>query len=119
MDLPESRQRKNLLFDFYEALLTQKQREVFTMHFMEDNSLVEIGDAMGITPQAVADMLRRINERLNHYDKQLGLVEKFEHQKAVAAKIKLILGDLEKTHETPEIAAITKQIRRQLDTITS
>jgi len=119
MDLPEARQHKNLLYDFYEALLTQRQREIFTMHYMEDCSLVEIGEAMGITPQAVADMLKRTTGRLNHYDKLLGLVEKFESQQATTARIRLVLDDLENNPETPEINALILQIRRLVDNLIS
>ena len=103
-DLPETRQRKNLLFDFYETLLTDRQREIFTLHHMDDCSLVEIGDAMGITPQAVADMLKRTNKRLSHYDKLLGLVEKHQSQQVAAAEIKTFLGELRKSHNIPETA---------------
>ncbi|MCL2224192.1 MAG: hypothetical protein FWB96_04395 [Defluviitaleaceae bacterium] len=119
MDLPETRQQKNLRFDFYEALLTAKQREVFTMHYMEDNSLAEIGAYMEITPQAVADMLKRVNGRLNHYDKLLGLVEKSENQQAFASKINLALDDLESNPHTTERGAIIAQIRRLLNSLTS
>lgn len=117
MDLPEARQRKNLLFDFYENLLTQRQREIFSMHYMEDCSLAEVGAATGITPQAVADMLRRVNTRLEHYDKRLGLVEKHESRKFAAKKIRLLLDDLENKPDTPEILAIITQLRRQLDSL--
>jgi predicted DNA-binding protein YlxM (UPF0122 family) len=117
MDLPEKRSHKNLLFDFYEQLLTDKQREVFAMHYMEDNSLAEIGEAMGITPQAVADMLKRVNGRLTHYDKLLGLVEKSENQKIFAARITHALNDLEANPNTTERGAIITQIRRLLDNL--
>jgi hypothetical protein len=119
MDLPEARQKKNLLFDFYESLLTPRQREIFTMHFMEDCSLVEIGGAMNITPQAVADMLKRTVKRLEHYDKLLGLVEKFENQQSAAARIKMILSDWEKNPDTSEVGAIILQIRRMVDNLVS
>lgn len=119
MDLPEARQRKNLLFDFYEALLTPRQREVFTMHYMEDNSLAEIGSAMNITPQAVADMLKRVNGRLAYYDGLLGLLGKSQNQKTTVAKIKLTLQNLESTPNTSEKDAIITQIHRLLDNLTS
>ena len=119
LKLAEARQQKNLLFDFYESLLTAKQREVFTMHYMEDNSLAEIGDYMGITPQAVADMLKRVNGRLNHYDKLLCMAEKFKNQQALASKINLALNDLEQNPETSERGAIIAQIRRLLKNLTS
>jgi predicted DNA-binding protein YlxM (UPF0122 family) len=113
-DLPENRQHKNVLFDFYEAMLTDKQREIFTMHYMEDNSLAEIGSCMGITPQAVADMLKRVNKRLLHYESLLCMAEKHRQQQALAAKINLALTDLADNPETPERGAIIAQVRRLL-----
>ncbi|MCL2839831.1 MAG: DNA-binding protein [Defluviitaleaceae bacterium] len=84
-DLPAVRQHKNLLFDFYGALLTERQREVFAMHYMEDCSHAEIGASMGITPQAVADLLKRSLGRLNRYEELLCLVAKYmTHQKIIA-----------------------------------
>lgn len=119
MDLPEARRRKAVLFDFYEALLTPRQREVFVMHFMEDNSLAEIGEATGTTPQAVADMLKRVNGRLNHYDKLLGLVEKHEALQNAVAQIRLSLDGLEDavSPHDPEIKSMISQIRVYLGTI--
>jgi predicted DNA-binding protein YlxM (UPF0122 family) len=99
MDLPEARQHKNLLFDFYENLLTQKQRDIFTMHCMEDCSLAEIGSMMGTTSQAVSDLLKRTAKRLSGYEKQLGLVEKHKNQQAAAEKIK---HELEKLKIPPD-----------------
>ncbi|MCL2371788.1 MAG: DNA-binding protein [Defluviitaleaceae bacterium] len=85
-NLPEARQHKNLLYDFYGALLTKKQNEIYAMHHEDDNSLAEIGSHFGITPQAVADTIKRANGKFNSYEEKLGLVKKFiTQQKAVAA----------------------------------
>ena len=35
----------SLLFDFYGALLTDKQKESLRLHLFEDFSLAEVGDA--------------------------------------------------------------------------
>jgi len=115
MNLPESRQRKNLLYDFYESLLTQRQREIFAMHYMEDCSLAEIGTAAGITPQAVADILKRTATRLEHYDKRLGLIERHENRKFDAKKIQLLLEDLEQNPSQSSV--IISQIRRHLENL--
>jgi predicted DNA-binding protein YlxM (UPF0122 family) len=119
MELPKKKKKKNLLFDFYEVLLTAKQREIFSMHYMEDNSLAEIGQQMGTTPQAVADMLRRVNGRLAHYDKLLGMVEKHKNQQVLAARVNHALDDLESNPNTPERTAIIAQIRRLVTTLTN
>jgi predicted DNA-binding protein YlxM (UPF0122 family) len=119
MDLPETRQQKILLFDFYEALLTHKQCEIFKMHYMEDNSLSEVGDRAGITPQGVSDMLKRVNKRLDYYERILGMASKHNQQQAIAARINIALNDLEKNPDTPERGAIISQIRRHLNNLAS
>ncbi|MCL1845160.1 MAG: DNA-binding protein [Defluviitaleaceae bacterium] len=117
MNLPETRQRKNLLYDFYENLLTHRQREIFAMHHMDDCSLAEIGATEGITPQAVADILKRSGTRLEYYDKRLGLIEKHENRKTDVRKIRLLLEDFENNPQTPEAPAIISQIRRHLENL--
>jgi predicted DNA-binding protein YlxM (UPF0122 family) len=85
--LPATVQQKNLLYDFYGGLLTEKQRAFFIMHYMDDLSLAEIGEHSGITPQAVADLLKRANRLLDGYEAKLGLVEKFKRQGEILKKI--------------------------------
>ena len=85
--LNEQLQHYNLLFDFYGELLTQKQREYFTMYYMEDNSLSEVGERCGVTPQAAADILKRTVKILKRYDDALGLIEKYGEQKSALAKM--------------------------------
>jgi len=93
VNLPDITQEKNLLFDFYESLLTDKQREVYTMYYAEDYSLAEIGNMLNITPQAVADILKRTNTWLTNYENKLGLVQKFETQKKIIKELLAILEE--------------------------
>lgn len=69
--------RKALLFDFYGPLLTEKQREVYDYAVGEDMSLGEIAETMGVSRQAVHDMVRRTGKILEEYESKLGLAEKF------------------------------------------
>ena len=94
-DLPTTRAYKNMLFDFYGALLTEKQRDIYTMHHDDDCSLAEIGNTLGVTPQAVADMLKRADGKLNRYEEKLGLVQKHRDQQTCAADIAIMLDKLE------------------------
>lgn len=66
-----------LLYDFYGELLTEKQRKIFEMHFYDDLSLGEIGEAEGISRQGVFRQLKRCEASLNEYESKLKLVEKF------------------------------------------
>jgi len=93
VDLPQKMLQGNLLFDFYETLLTEKQREIYTMHYAEDYSLSEIADTQGITPQAVADLLKRVNARFDDYEEKLGLVKKFHSQQLLVKELALLLEE--------------------------
>jgi len=110
MDLPAARQHRNLLFDFYGALLTERQREVFSMHHMEDCSLAEIGAGIGVTPQAVADLLKRSLGRLNRYEAKLGLVAKYAAHRDTINELHNALAELE------DSAPVTR-IRELVDTL--
>ncbi|MCL2216627.1 MAG: DNA-binding protein [Defluviitaleaceae bacterium] len=117
LDLPAARQHKNMLFDFYGALLTERQREIFAMHHMEDNSLAEIGATMGVTPQAVADLLKRSAARLNRYEEQLGLVKKHISNQSLIEEINRALLELEALG-MEDAAAIAVRIRKLVETLT-
>jgi len=83
----EARQYKNMMFDFYGSLLTEKQREIFTMHYDEDCSLGEISKVAEVTPQAVADILKRTNKKLYQYEEKLGLLKKYRFQQELLIEI--------------------------------
>ena len=88
------REHKILLYDFYGALLTDRQRDVFTMHHMEDCSLAEVGETLGITPQAVSDMLRRTMQQLYKYEDKLRLAERHQAQKVIIQRLYTALDAL-------------------------
>lgn len=53
-----------LLYDFYGELLTEKQKQVFDLHYQDDLSLSEIGEELSISRQAVRDQLKRTEKSL-------------------------------------------------------
>ena len=53
-----------LLYDFYGELLTEKQKQVFDLHYQDDLSLSEIGEELSISRQAVRDQLKRTEKIL-------------------------------------------------------
>ena len=67
----------SLLFDFYEELLTNRQREIFSLYFYEDFSLSEVSEKMGITRQAVNNQLIRTKSQLQKYENILGMVTSY------------------------------------------
>lgn len=79
--LLEKTTRMNFLFDFYQALLTDKQRSYMELYYLDDHSLGEIADSYGISRQAVYDNIRRTEAMLEEYEDKLRLLEKFQQRK--------------------------------------
>lgn len=73
----------SLLFDFYGALLTEKQRDIFAMYYDEDLSLGEIAENEGITRQGVRDALVRAENTLRDTERKLGLRERYGRMESV------------------------------------
>ena len=61
-----------LLYDYYGALLTQRQRECFELRYNEDLSLGEIGEELGISRQGVYDNLSRTEALLRNMEQKTG-----------------------------------------------
>lgn len=70
--------RVTMLYDFYGALLTEKQRSYLEMHYLNDLSLSEIAEETHISRQAVHDNIRRAETALEEYEQALRLVERHQ-----------------------------------------
>lgn len=66
--------KKALLYDLYGAFLTKKQRRAIDLNCNHDYSLSEISALMGVSRQAVHDLIKRGSETLNEMDDKLGLI---------------------------------------------
>ena len=93
----QDRIRLNMLYDFYWNLLTQKQKDLFELHFKYDLSLGEIAANFQISRQAVYDLLRRTSLQLNNYEERLQLLAKHAQRQHNIAQLEqaLAAGDLE------------------------
>lgn len=77
----------SLLLDFYGDLLTDRQRNATDLYFNEDLSLSEIAEHTGITRQGVRDAIERAKALLFSMEETLGLSDKFNEIKSLAAQI--------------------------------
>jgi len=77
-----------LLADFYGPLLTEKQRNVWDLHYQQDLSLAEIAKVEQISRQAIHDLIKRTERILVEYEEKLGLVQRFwaEREKLMEVK---------------------------------
>ena len=79
--------QKTLLYDFYGEMLTNRQQEVFEDYYLNDLSLGEIADELGISRAAVHDNLKRCEKALNNFEDKLKLINKFIDNKKVIKTI--------------------------------
>lgn len=87
--------RMNYLFDFYQTLLTNKQRNYLELFYLEDYSLSEIADTFNVSRQAVYDNIRRTGDLVEDYEKKLELYQKFEQRREIYDEMKQHLSNPE------------------------
>ncbi|HDD2797143.1 TPA: putative DNA-binding protein [Staphylococcus aureus] len=87
--------RMNYLFDFYQSLLTNKQRNYLELFYLEDYSLSEIADTFNVSRQAVYDNIRRTGDLVEDYEKKLELYQKFEQRREIYDEMKQHLSNTE------------------------
>lgn len=83
--------RIGLLFDFYGALLTERQQEMIKLYYYHDLSLGEIADEYKISRQAVYDNLKRSEDSLEEYEEQLNLVQKHKERQVKIEDLKKVV----------------------------
>ena len=98
-----------LLYDYYGGMLTDKQKECFDMRYNQDLSLGEIGEALGVSRQAVCDNLARTEALLRRMEENIGCVSRsLKSRKAVRS----ILETAEKLRDYPDpaVSALAREI---------
>jgi Uncharacterized protein conserved in bacteria len=83
-----------LLADFYGPLLTEKQQNVWDLHYQQDLSLAEIADTEHISRQAIYDLLKRTERILAEYEEKLGLVQRFWIERQKLMEVQALLKEL-------------------------
>ena len=86
MDI-EKNERINALFEFYQPLLTKKQNEYIQLYYADDYSLGEIAEEFEVSRQAVYDNIHRSEKAMESYEAKLGLVARYQKERAVLADI--------------------------------
>ncbi len=76
----------NELFDIYENILSDHEKEVFKDYYQDDLSLQEIADNNNVTRNAihktlknVEDKLKDIEEKLNFYKKRIKILKAIDN----------------------------------------
>lgn len=102
--------RMNYLFDFYQSLLTQKQRSYMSLYYLDDLSLGEIAEEFDVSRQAVYDNIKRTEAMLEEYEDKLVLLQKFQERQRLVAKLKQLLSEEE--HVNEEMKQVVEAIEK-------
>ncbi|QED47515.1 putative DNA-binding protein [Cytobacillus dafuensis] len=89
----EKTTRMNYLYDFYQSLLTPKQRSYMSLYYLDDFSLGEIADEYDVSRQAVYDNIKRTEAMLEEYEEKLLLFQKFQKRSKLISSLKEILNE--------------------------
>ena len=103
------------LYDFYGELLTERQQQVYESVVLEDYSLSEVAEDLGISRQGVHDLLKRCDKIMAGYEEKLKLVYKFSATKEKVNEIKKIALRIDaKSQDAVLIASIANEILEEL-----
>ncbi|AHI56313.1 putative DNA-binding protein [Listeria ivanovii] len=83
----EKTNRMNLLFDFYQELLTAKQKAYVSFYYLDDYSLGEIAEEFEVSRQAIYDNIKRTEESLEKYEEKLGMLKKYQQREKLFGEL--------------------------------
>ncbi|PGM26864.1 putative DNA-binding protein [Bacillus cereus] len=106
----EKTTRMNYLFDFYQSLLTQKQRSYMSLYYLDDLSLGEIAEEFDVSRQAVYDNIKRTEAMLEEYEEKLVLLQKFQERQRLVTKLKQLISEEE--HVNEEMKQVVEAIEK-------
>ncbi|ADM37693.1 putative DNA-binding protein [Bacillus spizizenii] len=105
----EKTTRMNYLFDFYQSLLTSKQKSYMSLYYLDDFSLGEIAEEYEVSRQAVYDNIKRTEAMLEQYEEKLLLLKKFQERKEMFNKLKELASG---SKEEEEITALIETLEK-------
>lgn len=103
-----------MLYDFYGALLTDRQRETLDLYYHNDWSLGEIAQQIGSSRQAVNDALRRAESALETFETKLGLVAQYKQQLSITTELLQLFNEIETVVSALMIAGAGNNDRQAL-----
>ena len=98
------------LFDLYGPLLTEKQQECLSLHLLEDFSLSEVGEALGISRQAAYDNIHRSEKAMEAFEAKLGLVARYRRERVELMEIAEKVRQLRKPDNAEMVDSILARL---------
>ncbi|WP_449539982.1 putative DNA-binding protein [Ferdinandcohnia sp. Marseille-Q9671] len=106
----EKTTRMNYLFDFYQSLLTPKQRSYMSLYYLEDFSLGEIAEEYQISRQAVYDNIKRTETMLEEYEEKLLLFQKFQERRKLITELRKLSHVYDDSEELKNVIQLLEKL---------
>ena len=104
------------LYDVYGPMLSEHKKEIFESYVLDNLSLSEIADDVGISRQGVRDMVRRCSRELQEYEEKLHFMEKIGRiSECIDESIDIVSNMISKSQETAEGYIDKDSLRRLMD----
>lgn len=107
----------SLLFDFYGELLKPSGRKAIDLYYNEDLSLAEIADQTGITRQGVRDSIKRCEQQLFDFEKNLGLFKRFKELEQGLDEIAVTAQNIFNNSQDKNIKVLAQSIEQKAGTL--
>ena len=108
-----------VLFDFYGAMLTEKQKDVIDLYYNEDLSLAEIAEHEGISRQGVRDNIKRGEAYLLELEEKLRFAENYHRLVAMLDRVDELPVQIYSVNEKhvydSRIKALSSEIHRVVE----
>ena len=103
------------LYDVYGPMLSEHKKEIFESYVLDNLSLSEIAEDVGISRQGVRDLVRRCSRELQEYEEKLHFVEKLGRiSECIDESIDIVLNLISEYQEAAEKYFDEKSLRRLL-----
>ena len=96
-----------ILLDFYGDVLSERKRAVLDDYYNNDLSLSEIAEELGISRQAVRELIGKAGEELRFLEEKLGLAARFRKTQECTERL---LSLLEKTEVGSEVKRAAEEL---------
>ncbi len=100
------------LLDFYGDVLTERKRTVLDYYYNDDLSLSEIAEELGVSRQAVRELIGKAGDELRFLEEKLGLAARFRETQECAERLLRLLDETETGSEIHQAAeALARAVR--------
>lgn len=106
----EKTTRMNFLFDFYQSLLTPKQKSYMSLYYLDDFSLGEIAEEYHVSRQAVYDNIKRTEAMIEEYEEKLLLFQKFQERQKLLVRLTEAVSDSRAKEELLELIKLLEKL---------